>query len=217
MSSELEDLLDAYRGLLHLVGKEFNRNLQVYSGRMQCRRGCFSCCYQVFRISLIDAAVISRAVKTLDPAARIKLQAKARAYLQAKEALIRERATKMGLEEEEAPTLGLRLPCPILEDGICTLYEARPLICRKFGMLIYDPKKPHRLWTCELNFKDGEAVDAVELIKNQTEISEQWDALKTRVHQRTGHPTGATTIAEAILYDYEAFLEEATGSLRLLN
>lgn len=206
-----------YQNVLSLVEKEFNRNLQVYSDRMQCRKGCFSCCHQVFRISLIDAAALSRAVKKLDPATRLKLQTKARAYLEAKEQLVQERAMEMGLEADEVPTLGLRLPCPVLENGICALYEARPLICRKFGMLIYDPKKPDRLWTCELNFKDGEEVDAAELIKNQTEISEQWNALKTAINEQVNHPTGATTIAEAILYDYEMLLEKGVVSVKLLE
>ncbi|MCI0528789.1 MAG: hypothetical protein L0Y56_15230, partial [Nitrospira sp.] len=127
MNPELTALFDSYQRILNLVEKEFNRNLQVYADRMQCRKGCFSCCHQVFRISLMDAAVLSRAVKKLDPTIRAKLQAKARAYLEAKEELIQKRAAETGLEEDEAPTVGLRLPCPVLENGICSLYEARPL------------------------------------------------------------------------------------------
>jgi hypothetical protein len=31
------------------------------------------------------------------------------------------------------PTLGLNQPCEFLKDGLCSIYEDRPLICRMFG------------------------------------------------------------------------------------
>ena len=56
------------------------------------------------------------------------------------------------------PPPGLRLACPALEDGACQIYENRPLMCRKYGMPLYNPQKPEQVFACELNFKPGEEI-----------------------------------------------------------
>ena len=63
------------------VESEFDRVSKIFSDRMQCRKGCGSCCSQLFYISLIEAAYVSRAVKGLDSATRQEMRDKARAYL----------------------------------------------------------------------------------------------------------------------------------------
>lgn len=84
-------------------------------------------------------------------------------------------------------------PLPALgTEGECTIYEARPVICRRFGMPIYDYKNPANVHACELNFKDGDEIMDDELIPNQTQIGMKWDELKDKFGE------GSTTIAEAI-------------------
>jgi Fe-S-cluster containining protein len=163
----------------------------------------------VFRITLIDAAIVSQVVKRLDPETRSKMQEKAKLYLQKKEELVHEREKKMDSNSEsEVLTIGLRLPCPALdENGACGIYESRPIVCRKFGMPIYDPKKPDELQTCELNFREVKEIDADELIENQMKIYNYWMELKTEVNETINPDKRATTIAEAILFDYEEMLE----------
>jgi uncharacterized protein len=130
---------------------EFRRVHDRFAAQMQCRRGCSMCCSQMFSISSLEAAVIAQAVAALPDAAREHLRARARRYL--------DEATRAGIvdtggaEPSVSPRPGVRLPCPALEDDACTLYGARPIICRKWGIPVFDPSKPDRLHACELNFR----------------------------------------------------------------
>ncbi len=164
----------------------------------------------MFRITLIDAAVVSQAVKKLDSETRKKMQEKARLYIKKRGEMIRERAGQMDLnyDSDEISTILLRLPCPALsEDGACGIYESRPIVCRKFGMPIYDPKKPNELQTCELNFREVKEIDADRLIENQMKIYNHWMKIKTEVNETLNPEKRVATIAEAILFDYEEMLE----------
>jgi Fe-S-cluster containining protein len=99
------------------------------------------------------------------------------------------------------------VPCPALgAEGECTIYEARPVICRRFGEPIYDYKNPDNVYACDLNFKDGDEITDPLLIPNQTEIGKKWDEIKEKFNE-TALPNGLppealaqgwTTIAEAI-------------------
>lgn len=164
----------------------------------------------MFRITLIDAAIVSRAVKELDPETRRKMQEKAKLYLKKKEEMVREKARQMDLDydNDEISAIGLRLPCPALdENGACGIYESRPIVCRKFGMPIYDLKKPDELQTCELNFREVKEIDTDRLIVNQMKIHDYWMELKTDVNETLNPQKRAATVAEAILFDYEEMLE----------
>lgn len=179
---------------------EFRRVRDQFASRMQCRRGCSMCCSQMFSISALEAAVIANAVAALPEDRRERLRQDARAYV--------ERARELGLAETAAaaesltPRTGVRLPCPALQDDACSIYEARPLICRKWGIPVYDPSKPDRLLACELNFQAGEAVDSRDIVANQSALLERWVAVKEEAAGRLP-PGGQTyTVAEAILADH---------------
>jgi hypothetical protein len=154
----------------------------------------------MFSISALEAAVIARAVAALPAEHREPLRQRARAYVS--------RATDLGLgeagqsEESLTPRTGVRLPCPALEDDACGIYGARPLICRKWGMPLFDPSKPDRLLACELNFQSGEFVDAGGLVSRQTALLEQWVTVKDEAAGALPAPVRTYTIAEAILADH---------------
>jgi Fe-S-cluster containining protein len=207
----MDALFSEYRQVVALVEQEFDRHLALYRERIQCGKGCFSCCSQMFRITLMDAVMISRAIREMTPERRAGLQESARAYLKRREELIGQRAVLTGqFDMDEIPTTGLRLFCPALEDGACGLYEARPVVCRKWGIPLYDPNRPDNLQACELNFPAGTAFEDEELdriIERQTEISERWQRLKARVNDRVHPEKMGYTIAEAILYDFDAMID----------
>ena len=206
---DTKKVFDRFEFIANLAEEEFDRNFNLYPGQMQCRKGCFLCCSQMFRITLIDAAIVSQAVKRLDSETRKKMQEKARQYIKRKEEMVLERAKDMNSEDDsEVSTIGLRLPCPALdENGACGIYESRPIVCRKFGMPIYDPKKPDELQTCELNFREAKEIDADQLIENQMKIYNYWMELKTEVNETLNPEKRAATVAEAILFDYEEMIE----------
>jgi len=89
-----------------------------------CQRACSFCCH---------AKVLATAPEVLRVAAflRSTLDDDALAALRAQ---VDEAASKtQGLDREAR--LRARVPCPLLVDGCCSVYEARPLVCRGWSSL----------------------------------------------------------------------------------
>ncbi len=194
-----DEVFQAFEKHLADVDTEFRRVSERFSDRMQCRKGCSMCCSQMFSISLVEAAFIARAVKALPDDERQRLQAAAREYL----ARGTQRQDVAGDGQETVlPRPGLRLTCPALKDDSCSIYSARPIICHKWGIPIFNPVKPLELQACELNFRPGEAIDVDGLLEPQVALLEDWVELKNRVNS----PGKTATVAEALLFDYEELL-----------
>ena len=173
---------ERYREIVAAVDAEFARNREFHGDRIHCRPGCTECCHQSFPITEIEAAVISQGMQNLDAQVRASLEDRARAYI------------------EESLLGRTRLPCPALERGVCSIYDLRPLMCHKFGMPLYNPEKPDRVFACELNFKDGEEIKDPNLIQIQTGIHRTWKLLQidySASNQRVDN--GHLTVAHAIL------------------
>ncbi|MDZ4711216.1 MAG: YkgJ family cysteine cluster protein [bacterium] len=178
------DLLKKYSEVTDLIQTEFVRNTDKYGSKIKCREGCSLCCHQLFRITELDAFIIKDHVNNISIEERNILKEKATEYIKL-----------FDLNDKIKP------PCPALSDeGSCTIYEGRPVICRRFGPPVYDYKNPGKIFSCELNFSKGEEIDDIELIPNQTFIGKKWDELKTEFNIVTDAKENAsTTIAEALL------------------
>ena len=190
----MQNYKQKFYDITSLIQQEFDRNMELYGEKIQCRKGCSKCCSQIFHITLIDAYIIKEHIRSLPLKRRDELQQKARDYL-----------TNLpltgGEKEHTAGMFAEGVPCPALgTEGECTIYEARPVICRRFGMPIYDYKNPQNVHACELNFSDGDEITDELLVPNQTKIGMKWDELKEEFVAFV-HPTNnssSTTIAEAI-------------------
>lgn len=191
------------------VAEEFSRNLALHGERIHCRRGCSYCCYQLFQITELEAAVITRAVREMPALDRDDLGQRAREYLPRREEILRQH----GLIEAwgQLPPEGTRLACPALSpEGACRIYQHRPLICRKFGIPLYNPDKPHRVFACELNFRTGEEIDDPHLVQIQTGIHQSWRQVQDDYNQAGGRRDELPiTVASAILGDFESYLPPA--------
>ena len=189
---EKDTLKNKYADLTFLIHQEFERNTEMYGDKIKCRKGCSQCCSQIFRITEFDASIINDHMKILSHAERQTLKSKAEKYL-----------LKLSSDEpvSEEYNLSMRLPCPALNDeGACLIYEARPVICRRFGPPVYDYKNPGKLYACELNFGNGEEISDNELIPRQTNIGKLWDEIKTEFNKENNlNERASTTIAEALL------------------
>lgn len=171
-----------YQQIVTAVDAEFARNRELHGAKIHCRPGCTECCHHVFSITEIEAAQIAKGLARLPLELRAAVEARAREYII--RALIR----------------GDRLPCPALEQDVCSIYEHRPLMCHKFGMPLYNPEKPDRIFACELNFKAGEEIRDPQLIPVQTAIHAEWNALQAQYRALSGAPSpGPLTVAHAIL------------------
>lgn len=199
----MSDFKQKFYDITGLIQKEFDRNLDMYGDKIQCKKGCSKCCSQIFRITAIDGWMIQEHVRSLPEPRRSELQQKAREYIDRLHIVLGDSnsdhpgsASHPSLSSQFYDLIkegSNNLPCPALgTEGECTIYEARPVICRRFGMPIYDYKNPTNVHACELNFKDGDEITDDKLIPNQTEIGMKWDELKDEFGE------GATTIAEAI-------------------
>ena len=212
--SVLTDIYRTYRELLADVEGEFQRVSNIFADKMQCRKGCSSCCSQLFSISAIEAAYISNAVKQLEPGAREEMRRSARDYLA--ELLGAPVDESQTIEEHSrlvAPALDAQvgrhhIPCPALKDDACTIYSHRPIIARKFGIPLWNPKNPRVLQACELNFKPGEVIDGTGLVEPQMKLEYRWLEFKNRVHEDLDVPDVVATVASAVLFDYEALFDE---------
>ena len=213
MVTELSSIYGTYEELLADVDQEFNRVRDIFIERMQCRKGCSSCCSQLFSISAVEAAYVSRAVKALDPRDVEPMRQRARAYL--KELTGTEvdgtediESHSRIVEDSLNKMVGRHhIPCPALKDDACSIYSHRPVIAHKYGIPLWNPKKPNVLQACELNFKPGEVIEVEGLVEPQMELEYRWLELKTRVDQELDLPNVVATVASAVLLDYEEFLE----------
>lgn len=103
-------MFERYRALLEKADAKFSEVEARYPAAFQCRKGCHACCLPGLSVSPLEAAHIQDYL-----AAHPDVAAQARHV------------------EEADPHGGTR--CAFLDGaGGCTIYPARPLICRTHGM-----------------------------------------------------------------------------------
>lgn len=80
-----------------------------------CRKGCSHCCHQAVTIHTEEAKRIAQSTGRKMVFAR------------------------MELDRSLVVTKYMRVPCPFLEDGKCSIYQIRPLSCRLYFNISDDP------------------------------------------------------------------------------
>lgn len=126
-----------------------------YRANIQCRPGCSECCGQRFQVSEIEGALLRSGLAAAPAPVQAAIVARARAY---------------------APGDA----CPVLdpERETCALYEHRPRICRKYGIPLWNPERPHELKTCRLNFRGVPDLDPDLIVEPQAAWAADWIALR---------------------------------------
>ena len=194
-----------YEAVLAAWDEEFARNRELHGTRIGCRAGCSDCCHQLFQITEPEAARIWQGMQALEPGEAERIRMKARLYVDDRRQMVAQQG------EPEAwgslPPAGARLACPALLDGVCQIYSHRPLICRKFGVPLWNPDRPGRVYACELNFRNGEAIEDSHLIQIQTGLHEEWKSVQADYNLQGGpRDSQPITIARAILEELGALL-----------
>lgn len=113
---------------------------QRYPGQVTCHAGCDGCCYQQFTIFAVEALHLARAIRRLPLAGRQRLQQR-----------LQGTADPWRVLDEPQP-------CVLLDDGCCSVYEGRPLICRLHGLplssTMIERADGSQRDCCPLNFAD---------------------------------------------------------------
>lgn len=127
------DNLGNYRALLAKVDELVAVITTKYDEHLACHAGCDSCCRHL-SLSLVEGAALAVALHELP---RNQMNH------------VRERAGNTAVDD----------PCPLLENGLCVLYAARPVICRTHGLpiLIIDGEAK-RVDFCPHNFRGVESL-----------------------------------------------------------
>ena len=154
MTAELQRL----RRHLRILDRDVDGVMQAHPEAIECRPGCSECCHQTFRVSEVEGATLAVGLAAAAPERRAAIVDRARAY------------------RPDA-----RVPCPVLDaEGRCSLYDHRPRICRKYGVPLWHPDRPHELRTCRLNFTAGapDDFDLEGLVEAQAEWARDWIRLR---------------------------------------
>lgn len=172
--------LHNYRTLVERVDALGRRIEGEFRAQIACRRGCDACCrhLSLFRV---EGVALAQALASLPEAAAARIRERAR------------RATADG-------------PCPLLEEGVCLLYAARPIICRTHGLpLLTGAGEARRLDYCPENFRGIDALPAgavIDLDRLNTTLAAVNALFVSEAYQ--GHPPAQERlrIAEALLLEF---------------
>lgn len=122
----------------------FDRVYTKNGEKMSCQAGCAACCHAEFSISLAEAALISNWFSNLGTDQQAKLK---REWSEPK---------TMGVD----PSGKAAPPCAFLLDSKCSIYFARPLICRTQGLPLKIQNEENEIIVdaCPLNFDEGKKL-----------------------------------------------------------
>lgn len=116
------------------VDRHFDAAVAAQPEAFACAAGCSACCHQRFGVFEIEAEAIRRALGDMaseDPSLR---------------ATVRRQASDPATQHH----------CALLVNDRCTVYEARPLICRSHGLALrveaQAPDERPQIDHCPLNF-----------------------------------------------------------------
>lgn len=210
--------LDKYAHLLAEVDAWFNSCLTHHQEQIICVKGCSKCCRGLFDITMLDGALLKRGFDLLSAEMQDTLRLKARERIKVIQALWPEFEQPFILnshsedEIEELMASDNDTPCLLLdENGLCLLYEYRPMTCRLHGLPLVDicGEVMESEW-CTLNFT---GIDPLQLDSLKWKFREAFHREGILGRAFTKQLTGLerdeldTFIAAALLIDFEGFIK----------
>lgn len=131
----------ASRQLQRRTDSWFQRAEAALLGAIPCRAGCSHCCIGPFAITVLDVQTLHEGLAQLDQHERGDIQRRASeqaAVLEQASPALKQTSFIDQLPDAEVDRLVALLqsaPCPALSaEGLCRLYDHRPLTCRSMGI-----------------------------------------------------------------------------------
>ena len=170
--------LDNYRILISRVDELCRGIEERFKPSIACASGCDGCCRHL-SLFPVEAVALATALQDLPLPDRLRIQERAR---------------------NARPSD----PCPLLEEHRCTLYQARPLICRTHGLpLLMNRDGKQHVDYCPLNFQGISSLPGTAVI-NLDKLNETLVAINLRF-VATENPASTwperLTIAQALLLE----------------
>lgn len=130
-----EDVLPVLQGLSNLFVQRAAARAAATGREVSCRAGCTACCHHIVPVAPSEQRNIAALVKAM-PEPR---QGEVRGRFAAALSRVADAGLAGKLDDPETATsaelglayFGLRIPCPFLETGKCSIYADRPLTCRE--------------------------------------------------------------------------------------
>lgn len=134
--------MNEYLKQLHQKISEHHQKVENnHPQSMSCKNGCSRCCYVDLSIFAVEAQLIKDWFQSLEPKKKEEI----------KLSWNKERTTMENFFGKEV------LACSFLKDESCTIYEARPVICRTQGLpLKFSEGEEITVDACPLNFVNEE-------------------------------------------------------------
>lgn len=148
---------DSYRKILDRADTFFDDVASRLPDHLACRRGCTMCCHGLFEIGAADVSLVTEGVRSLEPAVRTEVVARARRQL---DDLSQPNLRECAPDAKDAFFRRAEdVPCPALDaSGSCLIYEHRPIVCRTFGLPVREGAS-YLGQECELNFTTASVAD----------------------------------------------------------
>ncbi len=142
--ARLADIVPLTRTLCAKITDVVLESIRSDGGRIPCCKGCSACC----KPGLVPLSVPQalRLKEEISAAPAYRRESMSRACLLAARRILSQKPPKqfMGQPAQVSPAspvdldlvsdwyAGLKLVCPFLDNGVCTIYEQRPLACREY-------------------------------------------------------------------------------------
>lgn len=100
-----------------------------------CRKKCTACCHYLVPLSLPEVFRLRREFSSMPADYRIPIL---KSCIHASIKILRQDITEPEINENTSLAhiskwySGLDIPCPLLSDGLCSIYQQRPLACREY-------------------------------------------------------------------------------------
>lgn len=172
----MERLLHNYRLLVRKVDQFCRQAEQNHAALLACRPGCDECCRH---LSLFPVEAFALAAALRQAPAHVAESLRRQAST----------ATRDG-------------SCPLLLDGLCGLYEARPLICRTHGLpVMTSVSGDRRVDCCPHNFVGMKTLpgDSVLDLDRLNELLVAINAVFVGEYRAPSHLAERLTMAETLL------------------
>ncbi|MEF2229296.1 MAG: YkgJ family cysteine cluster protein [Pseudodesulfovibrio sp.] len=167
MALDFSEYFKRYEAIVAEVDTLFAKFAAEMPDRVKCGKGCSDCCNALFDITLVEAIYINKKFNErftgLERSAILERADRADRHIHKLKRKVY-KATCEGVPAAEVlrEMAKARVRCPLLgDDGLCALYEFRPITCRLYGVPTSIAGEAH---TCSLSgFKGGEKYPTVNM------------------------------------------------------